>query len=318
MPPAQHGQARRDGQYTRADLDPGPQSAAVARRITRDALTRWNLPDDITDDAELIASELAANASTATPPGSPAPAIILTLHYQHPDLTIRMWDIGPGEPSLADPGDDAEDGRGLMLISRLSQDWGWWPCPHSGGKVVFSTLTTHTKPDEDNPVTAADALLAQLRASHAARWDIWLVPCTTGQWWCCKPAGTPIGIHHETTPKALDAWICRVDGLTDSGFTITFDGTTDTATVTWTPPGTRTPATYGPASIPQALTHAEDIRARRLGMITWLTEDPEGTARHMADAQIRDLIPDIHDADARRVLEAITTERAAPQAKPAS
>jgi len=305
------------GHCTSADLDPGPGSAATARRITRDALTHWNLPDGLTDDAELIASELAANASAVTPPGSPAPAIILTLHHQPPDLTIRMWDIGPGEPDPADPGDDAEEGRGLLLISLLSQDWGWWPCPHSGGKVVFSTLTTNTKPGQDNPVKPADdQQLAELQATHAQRWDIWLIRCTSTQWWCCKPAGTDTGIHHETTPKALDAWLRRVDGLTDSGLTITFDGTTDTATVTWTPPGTRTPATYGPAPIPDALTHAEDTRARRQGMIQWLTEDPEGTARHMADAQIRDLIPDIHDDNARRVLQAITSQRAAT--RPAS
>jgi hypothetical protein len=230
-----------------------------------------------------------------------------------------MWDIGPGEPSPADPGDDAEEGRGLLLISRLSKDWGWWPCPHSGGKVVFASLTTNTQPAEDTPMeTADDQRLAQLQASHAARWDIWLIRCTTGQWWCCKPAGTPIGIHHEDTPKALDAWLRRVDGLTDSGLAITFDGSSDTATVTWTPPGTRTPATYGPAPIPDALAHAEDIRARRLGMINWLTDDPEGTARHMADAQIRDLIPDVHDEAARRVLQAITSQRAALQARPAS
>jgi anti-sigma regulatory factor (Ser/Thr protein kinase) len=139
------------GRCATADLDPGPASAATARRVTRAALTRWNLPDSLTDDAELIASELAANASAATPPGSPAPAILLALHYQPPALTIRMWDIGPGEPSPADPGDDAEEGRGLLLISRLSKDWGWWPCPHSGGKVVFATISLPTPPPGGPP-----------------------------------------------------------------------------------------------------------------------------------------------------------------------
>ncbi|HUN32066.1 MAG TPA: ATP-binding protein [Trebonia sp.] len=133
------------GRCASADLDPSPASAANARRVTRDALTRWNL-QALTDDALTITSELAANAIAATPPGSPAPAIILTLHYQPPDLTIRMWDTGPGEPSPATPGDDAEDGRGLILIDHLSNDWGWWPCPRSGGKVVFATLTAKDTP----------------------------------------------------------------------------------------------------------------------------------------------------------------------------
>jgi anti-sigma regulatory factor (Ser/Thr protein kinase) len=139
------------GQYTRADLDPDPASAAAARRITRDTLNSWNL-QALTDDAQTIASELAANAIAATPPDSPAPAIILTLHYQPPQLTIRLWDIGPGQPHPASPDHDAENGRGLLLISSLSQDWGWWPCPHSGGKVVFATLTA---PPDDRPPSPA-------------------------------------------------------------------------------------------------------------------------------------------------------------------
>jgi anti-sigma regulatory factor (Ser/Thr protein kinase) len=141
------------GHCTSTDLPADPASSAAARRITRDALTRWNLHqiEDFEDTAILIASELAANAIAATPPGSPAPAIILTLHYTPPDLTIRVWDIGPGQPDPAAPGNDAEDGRGLLLIKRLSKDWGWWPCPHSGGKVVFATISLPTPPPGGPP-----------------------------------------------------------------------------------------------------------------------------------------------------------------------
>jgi hypothetical protein len=168
-------------------------------------------------------------------------------------------------------------------------------------------------------MTTDDARLARLQQHHAARWDTWTARDHARTAWCVKPAGTAAAVHQEDTPDALDTWIRRIDAITASGITITFHHGHDiTATATWTNPGTRTPATYGPAPIPEALTHAEDIRARRLGMVQWLTEDPEGTARHMADAQIRDLLPDIHDANARRVLQAITTERAALQARPAS
>ncbi|HUN32065.1 MAG TPA: hypothetical protein VMU95_08585 [Trebonia sp.] len=164
-------------------------------------------------------------------------------------------------------------------------------------------------------ITHDDARLAQLQASHAGRWDIWLIRCSTGQWWCCKPAGTPVGIHHDDTPGHLDAWLQRVNSLTDSGFTITFDPShEDTATLTWTSPGRPAPDTHGPAPTTEVLKYAEDIRARRTGLIKWLTNDPEGTARHMADAQIRDLIPDVPDETARRVLQAITSKRAATRA----
>jgi hypothetical protein len=161
-------------------------------------------------------------------------------------------------------------------------------------------------------MTTDDARLARLQQHHAARWDTWTARDHARTTWNAKPAGTHAAVHHEDTASALDTWIRRVDAITASGITIAFHHGHDiTATATWTPPGTRTPATYGPAPVPEVLDHAEDIRARRRGMIQWLNDDPEGTARHMADAQIQDLIPDVPDESARRVLQAITTQRAA-------
>jgi hypothetical protein len=156
-----------------------------------------------------------------------------------------------------------------------------------------------------------DEQLAQLQARHAARWEIWLVPGRPRSWWCIKPAGTPTGIHNEDTPDHLEAWIHRVDALTSAGITITFHhGSPPTATATWTSPGSNTPATYGPAPTGEVLDHAEDINARRTGLIQWLTRDPEGTARHMSDAQVEGYLPHIPDDDARRVLEAMVRQNA--------
>ena len=160
--------------------------------------------------------------------------------------------------------------------------------------------------------TADDARLAQLQRQHAARWDIWLVRGHPRSWWCVKPAGTQNGIHNEDSPQALDAWIRRVDALTASGITITFhsSGHKITATATWTSPGSPAPESYGPASTAEVLDHAEDIRARRAGLIQWLATSPEETARHLTDAQIEDLIPHVPDDNARRVLVAIIRRNA--------
>ena len=36
---------------------------------------------------------------------------------------------------------DAETGRGLGIIDSLTgRNWGWWPTPKSGGKVVWAAL----------------------------------------------------------------------------------------------------------------------------------------------------------------------------------
>jgi anti-sigma regulatory factor (Ser/Thr protein kinase) len=309
---------------TRARLQPDDTAPSRARAIIRAALTQWGL-ERLTDYAEIIASEIIANAADASaaatrPPWTPAP---ITVHVsaQHDTLTIRVWDplttLPPPRPQL--PADDAERGRGLIVIDALSDEWGSYRAPKDGkyvwARLDLTTTSSTTSPAEDTPMTASNARLAQLRQRHAARWDTWTVTCQARTWWCAKPAGTDAAVHEEDTPDALDTWIRRVDAITASGITIAFqhDGHDITATATWTSPGTRTPATYGPAPVPEVLDHAEDTRARRLGMIQWLTEDPEGTARHMADAQIRDLIPHVPDDSARRVLQAITSHRAAAQ-----
>lgn len=131
------------GTYARADLPPEPAAAARARRLTREALTRWDMRH-LGDDAETIASELAANAiRAAVPPRAALPAIIFAVHQRPGELRIIVWDNGPGRPQPADPGPEAETGRGLAIIATLTgRNWGWWPTPQSGGKVVWAALPT--------------------------------------------------------------------------------------------------------------------------------------------------------------------------------
>jgi anti-sigma regulatory factor (Ser/Thr protein kinase) len=130
----------RPGSYASADLGPEPAAAAQARRLTRDALARWDI-SALADDAQSIASELAANAvNAATRPRGTLPAIIFAIHRRHGEIRIIVWDNGPGKPERAAPGPDAETGRGLAIIDHLASDWGWWPTPASGGKVVWAAI----------------------------------------------------------------------------------------------------------------------------------------------------------------------------------
>jgi hypothetical protein len=96
----------------------------------------------LTDDAQAIASELAANAiNAANPPPGTLPAIIFAIHRSPDELRIIVWDNGPGEPERKAHGPDDESGRGLDIIDNLTgRNWGWWPTPHSGGKVVWAAL----------------------------------------------------------------------------------------------------------------------------------------------------------------------------------
>jgi histidine kinase-like protein len=145
------------GGYTRADLGPEPAAAGQARRVTRDALARWDMRH-LTDDAESIASELAANAiKAAIPPRGTLPAIIFAIHHRTDELRIIVWDNGPGHPQHSAPGPDAETGRGLAIIDSLTgRNWGWWPTIRSGGKVVWAALPAPSAA----PSTAAPQLAA--------------------------------------------------------------------------------------------------------------------------------------------------------------
>jgi Histidine kinase-like ATPase domain len=154
-----HGSRASAGSYTRADLGPEPAAAAQARRLTRDTLARWDMPH-LTEDAEAVASELAANAiKAATPPRGTLPAIIFAIHHRPGELRIIVWDNGPGYPARADAGPDAETGRGLAIVDTLSgQKWGWWPTPRSGGKVVWAALPAPAvAPARDDPGPQRDA-----------------------------------------------------------------------------------------------------------------------------------------------------------------
>jgi anti-sigma regulatory factor (Ser/Thr protein kinase) len=137
----------------RAVLKPEPTAAAQARRLTRAALASWRL-SHLADEAETIASELATNAfSAAVPPLATRPAIIFAVHRGPEELRIVVWDDGPGQPLAAEPGPDAENGRGLAIVGDLTgRNWGWQPTPYTGGKVVWAVLRINPGHSTANPV----------------------------------------------------------------------------------------------------------------------------------------------------------------------
>jgi anti-sigma regulatory factor (Ser/Thr protein kinase) len=133
--------------YASAELDPKPAAAAEARKLTREWLARWDR-DDLTEPAQIIASEIVTNAVQHIPPGSAGLAIIYAIHATPDALRITVWDIGPGQPRPVHPHADDETGRGLLLVNHLTGgNWGWRATPKSGGKVVYAVLTGRTAQD---------------------------------------------------------------------------------------------------------------------------------------------------------------------------
>ena len=109
-------------------LDPRPQTAERARRLTRRTLRRWGL-DPMLDSTELMVSEVVTNAVRfASRP--------ITLRLLRTDiLRCEVADDSPKVPRMrhAQPGD--EGGRGLFLVDWLAERWG--ATRLSTGKVVW-------------------------------------------------------------------------------------------------------------------------------------------------------------------------------------
>ena len=125
----------------RIDLDAIPESAAAARRYARDTLARWGMTE-LADDVQAIATELVSNAIAAAVKADAEHPVMLTLHDRPPELRIHVWDHGPGEPAHRTAGAGEENGRGLAIVNSLTgRQWGWYPTPASGGKVVWAALT---------------------------------------------------------------------------------------------------------------------------------------------------------------------------------
>ncbi len=100
-------------------LPPGPTAVAEARRQVRAAVELWQAPVDL-DIAVLLTSDLVTNAVRRQPPGT---------------ITIGVR-RGPGHLRVDVHG--SAIGPDLILIARLSDEWGCYPTP--AGQAVYFTL----------------------------------------------------------------------------------------------------------------------------------------------------------------------------------
>ena len=105
-------------------------SAGHARRFVDEVLSRWQC-DEVLDDVKLLVSELVTNAVIHA--GSDVQVAVRLLTDA---IRIEVVDRAPVvslRPS--DPADDAESGRGLLLVETMASAWGVEPL--DGGKAVW-------------------------------------------------------------------------------------------------------------------------------------------------------------------------------------
>ncbi len=65
--------------------------------------------------------------------------ISLSLRHFRDGLLIEVYDTGSNPPVRSRGAQDAEGGRGLMLVEALSREWSFFFSPR-GGKVVYCFL----------------------------------------------------------------------------------------------------------------------------------------------------------------------------------
>jgi anti-sigma regulatory factor (Ser/Thr protein kinase) len=144
-------------------LELGSLLSAVpcARLHARHILREWGLAH-LAEDAELLVSELMTNAIAASrATDEPAP-VWLWLLADSIRVLVMVWDAspeapvqpgsGPGDDGPGDDGadddsgrddEDAENGRGLLLVEAISQQWDWYHTENAAGKagkVVWALL----------------------------------------------------------------------------------------------------------------------------------------------------------------------------------
>lgn len=128
---------------------PLPTAPGMVRAYVASTLAAWGF-GELTDTAELIASELTSNAVAASgeaPDSTGTPVIRVCLITDRDVVTIEVWDQAPGVPVLRDADWSAETGRGLAIIDNLTGGaWGCQPAIGQRGKCVWAELPIRDQP----------------------------------------------------------------------------------------------------------------------------------------------------------------------------
>ncbi len=119
-------------------------AAGAARGHVGAVLKTWGL-SHLSDDAQMVVSELVANAVNAStgPDDKPLYAdgrilvVRLRLFTDGATLRAEVWDQAPGVPAPRATGAYDVSGRGLdLVVDALSAEWGWFAA--RSGKCVWA------------------------------------------------------------------------------------------------------------------------------------------------------------------------------------
>jgi anti-sigma regulatory factor (Ser/Thr protein kinase) len=113
------------------------QGVHRTRKELREWLRSWSL-DSAVDEAELLTSEVVTNALVH---GDSDVSVCVRQYPDHIRVEVRDSDPHPARPvTVPRAEDEAEGGRGLLIVSALASGWG--NSPSGRGKTVWFELPT--------------------------------------------------------------------------------------------------------------------------------------------------------------------------------
>ncbi|MFI1503343.1 ATP-binding protein [Streptomyces sp. NPDC020597] len=115
------------------------RSAGRARALFREQAASWDLPQEVTDTAELLLSELMTNAyrHAKVPAGREIWARCVVTEDR---IRVTVTDANDTLPTPGTASLDAESGRGLALVAALADDWSAERREYGIGKEVWFEL----------------------------------------------------------------------------------------------------------------------------------------------------------------------------------
>jgi len=126
---------RPEGQAVFAPLD---ESVRRARHHVENVLRRRYMAE-MAETAGLVVSELVANAVKAHQGLCVDDPVIVQIGFSASGpVILEVMDVSDEPPVVQNPGIDQENGRGLLLVSALTEDFGHMPLKR--GKVVWAVV----------------------------------------------------------------------------------------------------------------------------------------------------------------------------------
>jgi Histidine kinase-like ATPase domain len=134
-------------------LNMDAEAVRAGREISTATLRRWGVTQRC-EDITVVVSELLTNALRHAVPGlsrsQPSWPVRLGLLCSRPCVLCAVADPSSSIPVPKKPGHLAETGRGLHVVSSLSDKWGYttYTTPSDSGKVVWAIFTALPVPHD--------------------------------------------------------------------------------------------------------------------------------------------------------------------------